>query len=178
MSSSITTTLTVGVGLAVVPAVADGELGSVMGSMLLNVHVPTTHTTSLAAERAQEAGGAAAVRPARHRLGSLATSLRPVRSCDQDACRHAARRPEARVDQRNGTFARVVPAAASGRQPTPDSRRCRLWDRQPALAAGGSIPERSICGRRHEGGQPGSLPDARCASRIRLYACASMAGAH
>ena len=26
---------------------ADGELGSVMGSMLLNVHVPTTHTTSL-----------------------------------------------------------------------------------------------------------------------------------
>ena len=46
MSSSITTTLTVGVGLAVVPAVADGELGSVMGSMLLNVHVPTTHTTS------------------------------------------------------------------------------------------------------------------------------------
>ena len=47
MSSSITTTLTVGVGLAVVPAVADGELGSVMGSMLLNVHVPTTHTTSL-----------------------------------------------------------------------------------------------------------------------------------
>ena len=46
MSSSITTTLTMGVGLAVVPAVADGELGSVMGSMLLNVHVPIlTHAT-------------------------------------------------------------------------------------------------------------------------------------
>ena len=36
-----------GAGLAVGAAVADGELGSVMGSMLLNVHVPTTHTTSL-----------------------------------------------------------------------------------------------------------------------------------
>ena len=35
-----------GAGLAVGAAVADGELGSVMGSMLLNVHVPTTHTTS------------------------------------------------------------------------------------------------------------------------------------
>ena len=46
MSSSITTTLIMGVGLAVGAAVADGELGSVMGSMLLNVHVPTTHTTS------------------------------------------------------------------------------------------------------------------------------------
>ena len=47
MSSSIATTLTMGAGLAVGAAVADGELGSVMGSMLLNVHVPTTHTTSL-----------------------------------------------------------------------------------------------------------------------------------
>ena len=47
MSSSITTTLIMGAGLAVGAAVADGELGSVMGSMLLNVHVPTTHTTSL-----------------------------------------------------------------------------------------------------------------------------------
>ena len=46
MSSSITTTLIMGAGLAVGAAVADGELGSVMGSMLLNVHVPTTHTTS------------------------------------------------------------------------------------------------------------------------------------
>ena len=48
MSSFITTysTLTMGAGLAVGAAVADGELGSVMGSMLLNVHVPTTHTTS------------------------------------------------------------------------------------------------------------------------------------
>ena len=42
MSSSITTTLTMGAGLAVGAAVADGELGSVMGSMLLNVHAMCT----------------------------------------------------------------------------------------------------------------------------------------
>ena len=43
MSSSITTTLIMGAGLAVGAAVADGELGSVMGSMLLNVH-STNHS--------------------------------------------------------------------------------------------------------------------------------------
>ena len=37
MSSSITTTLIMGAGLAVGAAVADGELGSVMGSMLLTL---------------------------------------------------------------------------------------------------------------------------------------------
>ena len=56
MSSSITTTLIMGAGLAVGAAVADGELGSVMGSMLLNVHVPTTHTTSRRGEGAVQRG--------------------------------------------------------------------------------------------------------------------------
>ena len=64
MSSSITTTLIMGAGLAVRAAVADGELGSVMGSMLLNVHVPTTHTTSLARASPPARGLASCATPA------------------------------------------------------------------------------------------------------------------
>ena len=71
MSSSITTTLTMGVGLAVVPAVADGELGSVMGSMLLNVHAPTTHSHTTSQKRKGLAKGATQKQNPRPRLCTL-----------------------------------------------------------------------------------------------------------